>query len=95
MSSSTINSQLNIRLPTLLAKRFLKHFSRREKQTTFVANGAIRVKIECWFAIFSYILMNVVNIRHILWGIQNEVYERGMTLKSKVKIKGLNLYSKK
>ena len=30
--------------PTLFAKEVLKHFSRREKQTTFGAIGALRVK---------------------------------------------------
>ena len=30
--------------PHCLSLRFLKHFSRREKQTTFVAIGALRVK---------------------------------------------------
>ena len=30
--------------PHCLPKRLLKHFSRREKQTTFVAFGALRVK---------------------------------------------------
>ena len=29
--------------PNCLSKRLLKHFSRREKQTTFVAIGALRV----------------------------------------------------
>ena len=32
--------------PHCLPLRLLKHFSRREKQTTFVAIGALRVKIE-------------------------------------------------
>ena len=30
--------------PHCLSKRLLKHFSRLEKQTTFVASGALRVK---------------------------------------------------
>ena len=30
--------------PHCLPERLLKHFSRREKQTTFVAIGALRVK---------------------------------------------------
>ena len=32
---------------TLFATEAFKHFSRREKQTTFVAIGALRVKSEC------------------------------------------------
>ena len=32
--------------PHCLSKRLLKHFSRREEQTTFVAIGALRVKEE-------------------------------------------------
>ena len=33
--------------PHCLPYRLLKHFSRREKQITFVAIGALRVKISC------------------------------------------------
>ena len=31
--------------PHCLPKRLLKHFSRREKQTTYVGIGALRVKL--------------------------------------------------
>ena len=48
--------------PHGLSERLLKHFSRREKQTTFVAIGALRVKAFICHSIRNNILTTCLNV---------------------------------
>ena len=59
--------------PHCLPSRLLKHFSRREKQTTFVAIGALRVNIlvsGMYFQAAELVEHNDSAGRELDWGIE-------------------------